>query len=289
MTFVKKNSLFKVAMLLVMTAFILGAAQLSPGIGVAAAGDLDIYLNGALLDSYTYAELENGFPQHQITYSTINTYGTNKDYVAKGPALDAVLAGAGMPATAQTLKFTATDGLAMTFTVDELIRDLRYSNYENGAVPTILALLSASGTNPASMTAGDRIRLMLGHRTSKEQNNVWQIKLVNRIDISTTDPGQWALPTASPVPGTVPSGTEVSLHHPIADLTGGANIGVKIYYTLDGSTPTINSTLYNISAWQPELNLPIKLTGSGTKTIKAIVIGPGYKNSGVATFNYTVQ
>jgi len=59
----------------------------------------------------------------------------------------------------------------------------------------------------------------------------------------------------------------------IADSTSGA----KIYYTLDGTTPTIKSTRYTAA-----------LTIAKTTTMKAIAEAAGYANSAVATAIYTI-
>ena len=62
----------------------------------------------------------------------------------------------------------------------------------------------------------------------------------------------------------------------IADALAGA----AIYYTTDGSTPTLSSTLYTA---------PFTLTATGPATINAIAIAPGYALSTVATATYTVS
>ena len=51
----------------------------------------------------------------------------------------------------------------------------------------------------------------------------------------------------------------------------------KIYYTIDGTTPTTSSMLYNG---------PISVTS--TETVKAIAVAPGYRNSSVASASYIV-
>jgi hypothetical protein len=79
-----------------------------------------------------------------------------------------------------------------------------------------------------------------------------------------------SLPTFSPAPGTYTSAQSVSL----TDATAGASI----YYTTDGSTPTIGSTLYTG---------PISV--SATETLNAIAIATGYANSGVATGSYAIS
>jgi hypothetical protein len=56
--------------------------------------------------------------------------------------------------------------------------------------------------------------------------------------------------------------------------------GAAIYYTTNGSAPTLSSTPYTA---------PIALTATGSATINAIAIAPGYALSGVATATYTVS
>ena len=71
-------------------------------------------------------------------------------------------------------------------------------------------------------------------------------------------------------------------------LSGGANTvtitealaGAAIYYTTDGSTPTLSS---------PPYTAPFTLTAPGPATVNAIAIAPGYALSSVATATYTVS
>jgi hypothetical protein len=76
--------------------------------------------------------------------------------------------------------------------------------------------------------------------------------------------------TFAPPAGTYVSAQTVSLHD--------TDASAKIYYTLDGSTPSASSTLYTA---------PIGVKVS--KTIKAIAIDPALKNSNVATAPYVIQ
>jgi hypothetical protein len=78
-----------------------------------------------------------------------------------------------------------------------------------------------------------------------------------------------ATPKFSVAAGTYSSVQTVS----ISDTTA----GVTIYFTTDGSTPTIGSTVYSVP-----------ITVSVTETIKAIAVVSGYSNSPVASAKYTI-
>ena len=79
-----------------------------------------------------------------------------------------------------------------------------------------------------------------------------------------------ATPTFSPAGGAYSSAQTVT----ITDATTGA----AIFYTLDGTTPTTNSTPYGT---------PISVPSS--ETIEAIAVASGYTNSGVGTAIYTIN
>ena len=79
-----------------------------------------------------------------------------------------------------------------------------------------------------------------------------------------------ATPTFSPVAGTYMSEQSVTISCETANAA--------IYYTLDGSDPTENSTLYSAP-----------ITVSETTTIKAIAIASGYDNSTIAEATYTIN
>jgi hypothetical protein len=76
-------------------------------------------------------------------------------------------------------------------------------------------------------------------------------------------------PTSNAAAGQVASGTEITL----STTTEGASI----YYTLNGSDPTADSTLYTRA-----------IVISANTTIRAIAIKDGMTNSDVAEFSYTI-
>lgn len=81
---------------------------------------------------------------------------------------------------------------------------------------------------------------------------------------------QAATPTATPAAGAVTAGTEVVL----ASTTAGATI----YFTTDGTTPTMESEVYNGP-----------ITVSSAVTIKAIAVKDGTDSSAVLTAAYTIS
>jgi uncharacterized protein YjdB len=274
-------------------------------------GDIVLTITGdgvAKTKTYTQSQLEV-MPQVQEVYSCINTWPTKKWYVGKGVALSYLLGPkqADIKSGATLIRFSASDGYYMTLTVQELLRDRRYRfpNFKtdddgDGHIPgstkgavevgTILGLTTAEGTDdPRYMNELNALLLMPGQRAVTEQTGPLFVKNVNKIEVLTKAVPKWDKPQADPDSGTVQAGTEVRLSNINMDQD-------KIHYTTDGSTPTLDSPIYNwiASRWWSargdetveKINHPIELTKD--TTIKAVTIGPGKKNSDVVTFTYKV-
>lgn len=103
------------------------------------------------------------------------------------------------------------------------------------------------------------------------------------IEVTTETLEKWDKPDAYPGPGSVIPGTQVTLKY-----GDGSHWHTRIYYTLDGSEPSVKSNLFNVSypTFQPDLNKPIPINGK--ITIKAKAIGLGKLDSDTVTFNYDV-
>lgn len=101
------------------------------------------------------------------------------------------------------------------------------------------------------------------------------------IEVTTDTPEKWNMPDAFPDSTTVVPGTEVKLQY-----GNGSIWHTKMYYTLDGSEPTVKSNIYNISypIFQPWLNKAIPIDKD--ITIKARAIGLGKLDSDVVTYDY---
>lgn len=265
---------------------------------------------------FTLAELE-AMEQYEHVYSAINTYPTKQWYMARGVKLRDLLALAGLREEATLVRFYSRDGYDVTFTVKELLADRRYyfpglkeNHQSDGSIPgspedakevePILALVSAEGSdNPDHMNDKDTPLLVLGQRAVTEQVSTLFVKNINKIEVLTKDPEQWDEPRMNvPNGSTLPPGTELILENKSSDVD-------KIYYTTDGSTPTVESPMFNWSAsrWWPlrgdldKVNSPIKITedmvfdsdGQDVVVIKARTIGPGKEDSDVVTFTFTLD
>jgi len=222
-------------------------------------------------------------------YSTVNNWPTKKFFVGQGVQVTQLLKKAGIKNDARTIIVRAADGYSVTLTREQLEeKRFCYPNLLKGStegareVPAILAWEHQEGTSDLNKAVGGNLRLFLGQKGLNDVVTAAYVKDVANIEVSTAPPGQWDVVQAQPAPGKVKRGTGVVFSHPGQDL-------VKIYYTIDGSTPGVNSLLYNPSAtyFQPDLNKPVPV--DKPVTIKAVVIGFGKHDSQVATFKYDVE
>ncbi len=283
-----------------------------PGVAIAEPSDtLEITGDGVTKPiTFTLDQLR-AMDQHQQVYSAINTWPTKKWYVGKGVKLTQLLDLAGIKEDAKLIKFISNDGYAVALTVQELLKDKRYyfPHFNDNAaggdgdgnipgspagkqpVEPIIALVSVEGSNnPDYMNDLNTLLLMTGQRSVTEQNGNLFVKYLSKIEVLTTEPQKWDSPQANPDSGEVPAGTMVALSSLHMDDD-------KIYYTTDGSTPNVDSPMYNWIAkrwWSARAdvvgiyNHPIGPINKNT-TIKAITIGPGKADSDIVTFSYQVS
>lgn len=141
----------------------------------------------------------------------------------------------------------------------------------------------ASGTyNPSFLT--EQIFTVNGTVTLPEEvGNTDNISLNITIQVTVSAAGIVGAPIANPTAGTYTENQSVTL----TSSTGGATI----YYTTDGSEPTITGGVTGGTTQQ--YTAPILVTGtvgqSITTTIKAIAVQNGMQDSSVETFIYTIK
>lgn len=212
-------------------------------------------------------------------FSTVNNYPTKKFAAAKGIKLLYLLEQAGIKNTAKTIQVAASDGYKAVFTKEQLYGD-RYCYLEllsgstDGRIIVVPMLAWAFGEGKDISKAEDcDIRLVIGQNGISDVNTAASVQMVTKITVSEDVCDKWNTPQA------YIDGGKITLQHDNIDQ-------VKLYYTLDGSDPTVNSKVYNPSTtyFQPDLIKPIPVNGSGT--LKAIAVGYGKYDSEVLKYDY---
>lgn len=308
MQFEAKRALHTFALaLLTMLLLTGGIWATTSGTALAASDSLEITGDGVKNPLVLSLDQLRQMPQYQYVYSAVNTWPTKKWYVGEGVRLQDLLDRAGITDKARLLKFTSADGYTVSVTVQELCDDKRYrfpyfkagldadghlpgDPAEKAEVGPIVSLISVEGSdNPAYMNDLNTLLLMLGQRTVTEQTGNLFVKYLHKIEVLTTEPEKWDAPRANPAGGVIPAGAMVAL----SNIHGDDD---KIHYTTDGSTPTMDSPVYNwiASRWWTAradvlgaINHPIGPINQDT-TIKAVTIGPGKLDSDIAVFQYQI-
>ena len=262
-----------------------GPAVTAPAITVSSASISGIY-NYSIADEYASGA--------SLTYSMVNDFGTFSTYSAvHGVTVKDVINKAfnntsyfDLLDPTQGITFEAADGFKTTITVAQLRDPARYSfAVGQTTVPALIAYGTYADNSKTPSLQTDTPRNFIGQKSATEKTSGFSVKKLTRITIG-AKVEKLPNPTADPTPGTVLYGTLVRL-----------NCGSKdadIYYTLDGTEPSINSKMYNTikDKYLTDNNMyenpPIVVTGKGTFTIKAKAMSLGYLDSDTITFTYTV-
>jgi len=115
----------------------------------------------------------------------------------------------------------------------------------------------------------------------KTSQTIQAVVLASGYNASTNVSATYTInqPTAATPTFSVPGGTYTSYPYvTISDTTPGATI----YMTTGGATPTTNAPIYTAG-------MKIPVNGSGSMTLKAIAVAPGYNNSAIASATYTIN
>jgi len=228
--------------------------------------------------------LEDGY--REIVYSTTNNWPTYGYMEVHGVSLPYLLEQAGLLDEAASFRFVSTDGYYAMITRDQIF-GTRYAYADHsplgsGAATVVEPLIGWMWGEPGTVRDED-LRPFFGQGGPLEVNTSTFVKDLHRIEVSSESAGLWSAPGADiPDFSTVSAGTELTLSHSEMD-------NVRIYYTLDGSVPDYESSVYNTSTsyFQPQLIVPLVLTES--VTLKAFAAGYGKDVSPVVTYDYTVE
>lgn len=255
---------------------------------------------------HSMAALAGGKSYNFAGYNTVPSWKTSLN--AEGPTIASLFERAGIDleslAGNTLISFVAGDGYTVKLTKDQLVAARFY--YPSGNVGTSNGSLGGvtAQTNkvlvPAIINlAANNGTLSIGQTLPNEQT--WdgfnQMMAAGGKIIIGDAATQWnpvttagtrnsGVVTGVGSGSTVKAGTTIDFTRP----NGSSNKAAKIYYTLDGSTPTTSSTFYNYNEYAGASGMTnsILLNKVGDVTIKTIVIGRGGQDSTVSTFTYHV-
>jgi hypothetical protein len=236
---------------------------------------------------WTLAELQS-FKEHvlDLTFSTTNNWPSFGYMRAIGISLKFLLLQSGLNDGAARITLLSTDGYRAVLTYDQIFGPL-YSYDDRSASgsgdATVIEPIIAWAWGENGEAREEDIRPFIGQRGPLDVNTSVFVKSLSIIEVSTMPDGNWDAPGADVPDGAkIAAGTELVLTHDRMD-------SVKIYYTLDGSDPKYDSTVYNPSTsyYQPDLTRPLILSQS--VTVKAFAGGFGRGDSEIAVFEYTIE
>lgn len=206
-------------------------------------------------------------PQSIVFTTPSGTSATAPATILSGTSLTLAAAGGG-------------SGLPVTFSLDPLSTGYVAGTPASGSTPAVPASSTAGSISSSGVVTATGLGTIV-------------IDANQAASDATTDPNYLAAPqvqafltvapvSATPTPVIGPeSGTTMYTSGNLNVVTITDTLaGAAIYYTTDGSTPTLSSTPYTA---------PFALTTTGSATINAIAIATGYSLSTVATASYTVS
>ncbi|MCL2818328.1 MAG: chitobiase/beta-hexosaminidase C-terminal domain-containing protein, partial [Actinomycetia bacterium] len=217
-------------------------------------------------------------------YTSTNDWPTDKTYYAQGIALTDIMDESDV--IDSSITFEGADGYSVTLTAQQLFASrYTFADDEPRAVEPILAYRMIEGDQDSDI--GDAKlqtapTLVFGQEVAGEHTNPAFVEDICRITV-TNQVEQWEPATvvgATDDVLTIRTGETVKLMHD--DFSK-----VKLHYTLDGSEPTLSSTMYNPSTYQPELNKPILIDDNAT--LRVLVVGFGKLASDPVTFEIKVE
>ena len=195
------------------------------------------------------------------------------------------------PATAKDRLMSITTPQAITvvngtaysdMNLPEQVNIVTEGNTVSSASVTWNTTTPASGSYTPSVLTEQTVKLN-GTVTCPDSIDDNGIPLTTTITITISTAGIVGAPTANPTAGTYTENQSVTLTS--------STEGATIYYTTDGSEPTITGGVP--AGTTAQYTAPIAVTGtqgqSITTTIKAIAVKDIMQNSSVGTFTYTIQ
>ena len=241
--------------------------------------------------SYTASIILTAAAGYEFTDSTTATINGNTATSVNKNADGTLTVTYVFPATAKDKLTSITAPQAITvangttysaMNLPEQVNIVTEGNTVSSASVTWDTTTPASGNYDPSVLTEQTVTLN-GTVTCPDSIDANGSSLTTTITITISAAGIVGAPTANPTAGTYSENQSVALTS--------STEGVTIYYTTDGSEPTITGGV--TGGTTAKYTAPIVVTGtvgqSSTTTIKAIAVKNGMQDSSVETFTYTIQ
>ena len=241
--------------------------------------------------SYTASIILTAAAGYEFTDSTTATINGNTATSVNKNADGTLTVTYVFPATAKDKLTSITAPQAITvangttysaMNLPEQINIVTEGNTVSSASVTWDTTTPASGNYDPSVLTEQTVTLN-GTVTCPDSIDANGSSLTTTITITISAAGIVGAPTANPTAGTYSENQSVTLTS--------STVGATIYYTTDGSDPTITGGA--TGGTTAEYTAPIAVTGtvgqSITTTIKAIAVQNGMQDSSVETFTYTIK
>ena len=241
--------------------------------------------------SYTASIILTAAAGYEFTDSTTATINGNTATSVNKNADGTLTVTYVFPATAKDKLTSITAPQAITvangttysaMNLPEQVNIVTEGNTVSSASVTWDTTTPASGNYDPSVLTEQTVTLN-GTVTCPDSIDANGSSLTTTITITISAAGIVGAPTANPIAGAYTENQSVAL--------ASSTVGATIYYTTDGSEPTIISGAPDGTT--AKYTAPIAVTGtegqSSTTTIKAIAVKNGMQDSSVETFTYTIQ
>ena len=241
--------------------------------------------------SYTASIILTAAAGYEFTDSTTATINGNTATSVNKNADGTLTVTYVFPATAKDKLTSITAPQAITvangttysaMNLPEQVNIVTEGNTVSSASVTWDTTTPASGNYDPSVLTEQTVTLN-GTVTCPDSIDANGVELTITITITISAAGIVGAPTANPTAGTYSENQSVTLTS--------STVGATIYYTTDGSDPTITGGA--TGGTTAKYTAPIVVTGtvgqSITTTIKAIAVQKGMQDSRVETFTYTIK
>jgi hypothetical protein len=228
------------------------------------AGNVVFTVNGTTVDTVALsaagqAKLSRSFSEPG-SYAIEARYAGNASFAASSASLTEVVKEPATPAPA-IKPAGGTYNRIVSVTLNDSIKGAPIYYTLNGATPTARSTRYTTTIKIGKNTVLKAIAVASGHTASAVAEATYTIKLPAA-----------PTPAFSPVGNTYKSAITVR-------ISDKATTGLEIYYTTNGTTPSVYSTKYTSAGIKVSTN----------KTIQAIAIATGYSKSAVAKATYKIE